>query len=97
MLTKSEMEKIWNGREIGLLKRNFCSRKKVKKFPVNYSVVVTKRVDTRKFSDIVISPNRSSVNYNSEVMKRIKELRTEYEKQYPDHLVSVSIVVGREV
>lgn len=97
MLTKFEMEKIWNDREIGILKRNFCSHKKVKNFPVNYSVTVMKMVDTKNISDVVISQIQSNVRYSSEVMNRTKALRSEFEKQYPGHVVDVEIFVGKEI
>lgn len=97
MLTKTEMEEIWNKKEIGILKRNFCSRKKIKKFSVDYSVIVTKRVDTKKFSDTIIASTKNHARNSPEISKRIKSLRTKYEKEYPDHLVSVSVIVGNEV
>lgn len=100
MLTKFEMEKIWNDREIGILKRNFCSHKKVKKvknFPVNYSVTVMKMVDTKNISDVVISQIQSNVRYSSEVLAKTKALRLEFEKQYPGHVVDIEVFVGKEI
>lgn len=92
MLTKAEMEEIWNSKEIGVLKRNWCDKRKVQsRFKVSLGTKIVHTEYGAVHTYEVWAKNKKDV-YNSGRIAEIKyEIQRDLKKMYPKDEIFVTV------
>jgi hypothetical protein len=92
MLTKAEMEKIWNSKEIGVLKRDYCDKRKIKhRFNVTFGTKVTHTQYGAVHTYEVWAKNKKEVYSNGRLAELKREIQKDLKKQYPKGEITVMV------
>ena len=92
MLTKAEMEKIWNSNELGVLKRDFCNKRSpMRKFRVSLKKNVTRTQTLNTTHVTVMAKSEKQARVHEEVNKEIRNIMRELHKEFPNDRYGVVV------